>query len=72
MEKIEEIKVGRDGLYVVKGNSSGLLLPQVAVEWGWGREEFLKQVCLKAGLPEDAWKEKETKLFRFSAEVFHE
>ncbi|MBI4683217.1 MAG: AmmeMemoRadiSam system protein B [Nitrospirae bacterium] len=62
-----KIEIGRHGLYIVKDNHSGILLPQVPVEFGWDRETFLKQVSKKAGLPEDAWKE--AKLFRFTAEI---
>ena len=69
---VSEIEIGRDGLYIIKGGRAGLLLPQVPVEWGWDRDEFLKQVCQKAGLPEDAWKNKDAVLYRFSADVFHE
>jgi hypothetical protein len=72
VKDISEITVGRDGLYLIKGGNSGLLLPQVPVEWGWDRDEFLKEVCLKAGLPEDAWKSPDAMLYRFSADVFHE
>ncbi|MEE8637796.1 MAG: AmmeMemoRadiSam system protein B [Candidatus Margulisiibacteriota bacterium] len=72
VENINEIKIGRDGLYIVKGWRTGLLLPQVAVEWGWNRKQFLEQVCQKAGLPKHAWKDKETVLYRFSAEIFQE
>jgi MEMO1 family protein len=72
LREVSEINVGSDGLYIIKGDRSGLLLPQVAVEWGWGREEFLKQVCLKAGLPEAAWQEQDALLYRFSAAVFRE
>ncbi|MDD5382086.1 MAG: AmmeMemoRadiSam system protein B [Candidatus Margulisbacteria bacterium] len=72
LKDVAEIEIGRDGLFIVKGNNSGLLLPQVAVEWGWGREEFLKQVCVKAGLPEDAWQAKDAVLYHFTADVFHE
>ncbi len=68
---IEEIEVGRDGLYIVLGPYSGVLLPQVATEWGWDRDEFLRQVCFKAGLPADAWK-KGAMLYRFAAQVFEE
>ncbi len=67
----EEIQIGRDGLYIEKGHHHGLLLPQVATEYGWDREEFLKHTCLKAGLPPDAWKEGST-LYSFSAQVFNE
>lgn len=70
IKAIEEIEVARDGLYILKDGLSGILLPQVPVEWGWDRAEFLRQVCLKAGLPEDAWAEAD--LYRFSAEVFSE
>jgi len=68
---INQIEVGRHGLIVAKGDASGLLLPQVATEWGWDREEFLRQTCLKAGLPEDAW-QKGAKVYAFTAEVFGE
>jgi AMMECR1 domain-containing protein len=47
-----------------------LLLPQVATEYHWDRETFLEHTCLKAGLPRDAWKDKETRIFVFSAEIF--
>jgi AmmeMemoRadiSam system protein A len=65
------IEVGRHGLVVRSGWRRGLLLPQVAPEWGWTREEFLAQTCLKAGLPADAWR-KGTEIFCFEAEVFGE
>lgn len=68
----DEIEVGRDGLYITKGMRSGLLLPQVATEWGWDRNTFLSQTCYKAGLPLDAWKHPDTEIFRFTAEVFGE
>jgi MEMO1 family protein len=67
-----EIEIGRDGLYIIKGESSGVLLPQIAVEQKWDVDEFLKQLCLKAGLPEDAWQDKEAQLFRFSAQIIQE
>lgn len=67
-----EIRVGKHGLYIRKGASSGLLLPQVAVEYGWDRETFLRQVCQKAGLPENAYLEPDAILSTFSAVIFHE
>ena len=67
----EDIVVGRHGLLIAKGNRRGLLLPQVPVEWGWDRETFLAQVCLKAGLPPDAWRQG-AELQGFTAEVFGE
>ncbi len=68
----ESIEVGKHGLIVEKGYRSGLLLPQVAVEYSWDLEEFLKQTCMKAGLAPNAWKAKETIVKRFSAQVFSE
>ncbi len=67
---IEEIEVGKHGLMVVKGNHSGLLLPQVAAEYGWDRQTFLQHTCLKAGLHPLEWKDKETSLYIFSADIF--
>lgn len=66
------IEVGRHGLIVTRGSRKGLLLPQVAPEWGWDREEFLKHTCLKAGLPEEAWRDPQTRLEWFEAEVWGE
>jgi AmmeMemoRadiSam system protein B/AmmeMemoRadiSam system protein A len=68
----KEIEVGRHGLYLVKGPRAGLLLPQVPVEQGWARDEFLRQICLKAGLPPQAWREKDARLSVFSAQIFSE
>jgi AmmeMemoRadiSam system protein A len=65
------IEVGRHGLYVTKGFNSGVLLPQVATEYGWDRTTFLEQTCRKAGLPKDAWREG-AKILSFEAEVFGE
>ena len=61
--------IGVHGLVVESGARRGLLLPQVAVEWGWTPEQFLSQTCVKAGLPSDAWR-KGAQVFRFGAEVF--
>jgi AmmeMemoRadiSam system protein A len=66
-----EVEVGRHGLVVERGWHRGLLLPQVATDWGWDRETFLAETCRKAGLPRDAWKQGAT-LWRFEAEVFGE
>jgi AmmeMemoRadiSam system protein A len=68
---IEDIQVGRHGIYIVKNSYRGVLLPQVATEYGWDRDTFLKHTCLKAGLPENAW-QKECDIFIFSAQVFGE
>ncbi len=66
------VQVGRHGLYIVNGYRSGVLLPQVPVEWGWDRDEFLAHTCRKAGLPPDAWRSRDSTLFTFEAIVFGE
>ena len=71
-EYLEKIKIGRDGLIAEKGIYKGLLLPQVPVEWGWDVEEFLSQTCMKAGLPPDAWIDKDTKIYSFTGQIFAE
>lgn len=67
-----KIKVGRDGLIVKWEFGSGLLLPQVPVEWVWNEEEFLSHACEKAGAPADYWKRKETKILKFEGIIFRE
>ena len=67
----QDIVVGRDGLVVERGWQRGLLLPQVATEWGWDADAFLAHTCQKAGLPKDAWRNG-AKVWRFEAEVFSE
>jgi hypothetical protein len=72
LKKVENpalVQVGRHGLVVAKDGRRGLLLPQVATENGWDREEFLRQTCLKAGLEPDAWR-KGAEIFSFEAIVF--
>jgi hypothetical protein len=71
VNNVSEIQVGRDGLVIKQAGRSGLLLPQVATELGWDRATFLKEVCLKAGLPENAWR-KPGSLYKFEALVFRE
>lgn len=66
-----QIQVGVHGLIVSRGNRSGLLLPQVAMEYHWDSQNFLEQTCVKAGLPPDAWKEK-AQIQAFEAQVFSE
>jgi AmmeMemoRadiSam system protein A len=68
----EEIEVGRDGVIVRSGRRAGLLLPQVATEYGWDRETFLRQTCVKAGLSPESWRSPECRIEKFSAEVFSE
>ncbi|MDI6852226.1 MAG: AmmeMemoRadiSam system protein A [Deltaproteobacteria bacterium] len=68
--KAEEIEVGKHGLFIERGWARGLLLPQVATECKWDRITFLEQTCCKAGLPPDAWKDPDTRIYVFTAEIF--
>src|SRR5689334_14616688 len=68
----QEIQPGIHGIVVSRGASRGVLLPQVAIERGWSPGRFLEAACEKAGLAADAWRDPETKLFTFTAEVFSE
>jgi len=72
MEYLEKIKVGRDGLIIRHSFSSGLLLPQVPVEYGWDVEEFLQHTCEKAGLSRDTWKNESVKIEKFEGIIFKE
>ena len=71
-EYLSNIKIGRDGLIVEQGFGKGLLLPQVPVEQGWNKEDFLSHTCMKAGLLADAWFEKNTKILKFKGQIFTE
>ena len=71
-EYLSKIKVGRDGLIVKHGFYSGLLLPQVPIEYGWNEKEFLEYTCEKAGLPKNYWKNSETEIQKFEGIVFKE
>ncbi len=68
----EEIEVGRHGLVIEADLARGLLLPHVATEYSWTREEFLYHTCLKAGLPSDSWKRPDVRLFTFTTQTFSE
>ncbi len=70
VDDINSITIGRDGLMIISSFRSGLLLPQVAIEYDWDRETFLRHTCMKAGLPEDAFTYPGTQILRFEAEVF--
>lgn len=72
IEDPEEIEVGRDGLILEADGRRGLLLPQVAVEWGLDRPTFLAELSRKAGLPPDAWRQPGARIWSFQAEVFAE
>lgn len=72
IDSIDEIEVGKHGLYMKRGGRSGLLLPQVATEYNWKKKEFLAHTCQKSGLPKDAWQKSNTEIYIFSAQVFGE
>ena len=71
-QRVLHVRVGRDGLIVRSGRGSGLLLPQVPVEYGWGPREFLERTCEKAGLGPDCWKDPAVTVERFEGRVFAE
>jgi len=68
----KNIEIGRDGIIIEKGFNKGLLLPQVPVDRGWSREDFLSHGCMKAGLMADCWTEEDTKIYKFTGIVFAE
>jgi MEMO1 family protein len=72
MEQLDDVKnilIGTHGLYLIKGQQSSVFLPQVPVEQGWDLSTYLEQLCFKAGLPKDAWKDTSARLFIFSADI---
>jgi hypothetical protein len=71
-EYLKKIEIGRDGLIIKNSFASGLLLPQVATEWGWNVLELLEATCEKAGLSRSAWKEFDTEVYKFRAQAFKE
>ena len=70
ISNINEIEVGKHGLMMIKGPYSGLLLPQVATQYNWDRQTLLSETCHKSGLSADAWKNDDTEIYIFSAEIF--
>ena len=72
VDDIAEIEVGRHGIYLLKGDHKGVLLPQVASEYGWTREQFLDHTCLKAGLKPGEWGDEGVEIYTYEAEIFSE
>ena len=72
IEYLDNIVIGRDGLIIEYGLYRGLLLPQVPKEYNWSVEEYLDQICLKAGLPPKTWLDEKVKLYSFEAQIFKE
>lgn len=71
-EVTARLRIGDHGLYVTAPGARGVLLPQVATEHGWDPQEFLRQTCRKAGLSEEAWRDDDTRIELFQAQVFDE
>jgi len=71
-EYTKKIKIGRDGLIIIYGHMSGLLLPQVPVEYNWSVEKFLEQLCFKAGLDPDILTNPDVKIYKFQCQIFEE
>jgi AmmeMemoRadiSam system protein A len=71
IDDTNEIEVGTHGLVIVKEENQGLFLPQVPIEQGWDRDQYLEELCGKANLPEGCWREG-AQLYIFTAEVFGE
>jgi hypothetical protein len=69
---LDQIEIGRHGLLISRGWQRGVLLPQVAAEFGWSTERFLEETCTKAGLERNAWKHPDTQVEAFTAEIFSE
>ena len=72
IDDTNQIEVGVHGIYIIKGFNRGVLLPQVATEYGWDKKTFLQQTCIKAGLPENSWQQPEAEIYIFSGQIIHE
>jgi len=68
----KHVKIGKDGLIIEYGLASGLLLPQVPVEYNWTPKEFLENLCMKAGLPRNMWLSANVRIYKFQGEIFEE
>ncbi len=71
-EYLKEIKIGKHGLLVKDEFGSGLLLPQVPIEWKWNAKQFLDHTCMKAGLSPDCWNNMKRNVYKFQAQIFTE
>ncbi|MEM0043656.1 MAG: TIGR00296 family protein [Sulfolobales archaeon] len=69
---LEEVTIGRDGLYMVKKLFSGILLPQVPVDYCWDVETFLAETCIKAGLEPSCWLDEDTEIYRIPGRIYIE
>ena len=69
LDDVKNVRIGMHGLLLVKGAYSSVFLPQVPVEQKWELKTYLEELCLKAGLPKDGWKDKDSRLFTFTADI---
>ena len=69
---VNDIEIGVHGLMIEHRGRRGLLLPQVPVEWNWSKEEYLAHLSVKAGLPKDAWRSADSKIYTFTGQIFKE
>jgi len=69
---VKDIEIGVHGLIIEHRGRRGLLLPQVPVEWNWSKEEYLAHLSMKAGLPKDAWKFGDSRIYTFTGQIFKE
>jgi uncharacterized protein (TIGR00296 family) len=72
VEYLDKVRIGVDGLMFSWGNHSSLLLPQVAAEWGWNPEEYLCNLCSKAGLTRNMWMADGAKIYKFTSLIYRE
>ena len=71
-EYLDKIKIGKHGLIILTDYHSGLLLPQVFIDYESTPKQALEMICQKAGLPRETWKDKDTEIYSFSAQIFKE
>lgn len=71
VDSLDDIIIGQDGLFISGNRRRGLLLPEVPLAYGWGKEMFIRALCQKAGLPADAWPDR-ARLYAFTTESFEE
>ena len=71
-DPLKEVIIGRDGLYIVRGLNSGILLPQVPIDYCWDTETFLAETCIKAGLEPDCWIDEKTEIYGIPGRIFSE
>lgn len=72
VDYLSKVKIGTDGLMLSWGDYSSLLLPQVAMEYNWTVDQYLRNLCYKAGLTPDTWMNHDVKIFKFNCAIYRE